>query len=287
MRTGTRDGLLLVDKPAGLTSHDVVTAARRSLGERRIGHLGTLDPFATGLLVLLIGRATRIARYLDSEPKVYAATIRFGTETDTDDRTGAPVRSAPPPDDHAIADGIAALTGPIDQTPPLYSAKKVKGRRAYAMAREGVAVELEPVRVTVHDWTLHRRRGDELEATITCSGGTYVRALARDLGRRAGSAAHLAELRRVKSGTLDVRDALPFERLPTDATSALRSPREALALPTETLDAGGVERVTHGLSVPATAPGARAALIDGEGALIAIAEREGDAWQPRVVLRGS
>ena len=207
------EGLLLVDKPAGITSHDVVLMVRRIYGERSIGHLGTLDPFATGLLVLLIGRSTRLANFIVNEPKVYEARIKFGSETDTDDSTGAVTRSADVPDSEAVDRAITALTGEIEQVPPDYSAKSVDGTRAYAAARKGAALALEPVRVRVHDWKIHDRSNDSLDVTITCGTGTYIRALARDLGRMTDSAAHLESLRRVKSGPFDVRDAFSLDRL--------------------------------------------------------------------------
>jgi tRNA pseudouridine55 synthase len=144
--------LLLVDKPAGMTSHDVVQHVRRIYGERSIGHLGTLDPFATGLLVLLLGRATRLANFLDIEPKVYEATIGFGSETDTDDSTGTVIRSAPLPAEADVRTGLKSLTGTISQIPPAYSAKSVDGTRAYDAARRGEPLELEPVEVQVHSW---------------------------------------------------------------------------------------------------------------------------------------
>ena len=207
------EGLLLLDKPPGVTSHDMVVAARRAYGERSIGHLGTLDPFATGLLVLLLGRSTRLATFIDTEPKVYEATIRFGTETDTDDATGAVVRSAPAPDPKLVSDAIAALTGTILQVPPAYSAKSVDGERAYDAARRGEPIELAPVLVAVHEWLVTGQSRDTLSATITCGGGTYVRALARDIGRSTGSAAHLETLRRTRCGQFDVRDAASLEDL--------------------------------------------------------------------------
>ena len=285
MGTPPTDGLLLVDKPAGMTSHDVVGVARRALGERRIGHAGTLDPFATGLLVLLVGRATRLLPYLEGEPKVYEATIRFGIETDTDDLTGAPIRSAPAPADADIRSALPALTGRLDQMPPSFSAKQVAGRRAYAAARLGQSLALEPVPVEVHEWRLGARRGDDLDATITCGGGTYVRALARDLGRATGSAAHLAALRRVRSGPFDVARAASVEAI-REGSVALESPLAGLpSLPVERLDDAGVGRITHGNPVPAIEIGSRAALVDAEGRLVAIAIREGDVWRPRVVLR--
>jgi tRNA pseudouridine55 synthase len=209
-------GLLLVDKPAGMTSHDVVQHVRRIYGERSIGHLGTLDPFATGLLVLLIGRATRLATFLDTEPKVYDATIRFGTETDTDDTTGTVVRSAPPPVESDVRSSLKTLTGTISQVPPAYSAKSVEGTRAYDAARRGAPLDLPAVEVTVHGWDIRELRGGTLSAVVTCSGGTYIRALARDLGRLTSSAAHLSSLRRTRVGEFDVRDAATLQTLSAD-----------------------------------------------------------------------
>ena len=206
--------MLLVDKPAGMTSHDVVQHVRRIYGERSIGHLGTLDPFATGLLVLLLGRATRLATFLDTEPKVYEAGIRFGAETDTDDFTGTVVRTALPPDKGNVRSAVKALTGTISQVPPTYSAKSVDGTRAYDAARRGEPLELAAVEVTVHSWDLLGEQGDDsLSVVITCSGGTYIRALARDLGRLTSSAAHLDSLRRTRMGVFDVRDAATLDAL--------------------------------------------------------------------------
>jgi tRNA pseudouridine55 synthase len=279
------DGILLVDKPAGMTSHDVVATTRRSLGERRVGHAGTLDPFATGLLVLLVGRATRLLPYIDGEPKVYEAVIRFGTETDTDDSTGEPTRQAGIPPREDVERAIQRLTGPIDQIPPAYSAKQVAGRRAYAAARAGEALDLAPASVTVHEWRIASWTGDDLRVTISCSGGTYIRALARDLGRLTESAAHLASLRRLRSGPFDVSDGVDIETLRA-ARPALRSPLEALgSLAIEPLDELAIDRIMHGRAVPARADGERAALVDAAGDLVAIAMRSGGEWQPRVVLR--
>lgn len=286
MRQSTTDGLLLVDKPAGMTSHDVVLAARRAFGESRIGHAGTLDPFATGLLVLLLGRATRLLPHLDGVPKEYEASIALGTETETDDLHGTVVRTAPPPSDAAIADAIVRLTGVLEQTPPAYSAKRVAGRRAYEAARAGVALELAPARVEVFAWRSVSRAGDLLHATIECGAGTYVRALARDLGRLTGSAAHLAALRRTRSGPFRVDDAVGFDAL-RDGTASLRPALDALpAVPHVLLDEPDAERVLRGIAVPRTGDAPRAALVDARnGMLLAFAEAAGDRWQPRVVMR--
>jgi tRNA pseudouridine55 synthase len=209
------EGLLLVDKPAGVTSHDVVQLVRRAYGERSIGHLGTLDPFATGLLILLIGHSTRLATFIETEPKVYRATIRFGAEMDTDDCTGTMIREADAPTSDAIHAAIPSLTGKISQVPPAFSAKSVDGVRAYDAARRGEALDLKPADVEVFGWTIDAERDGEIDVTITCGTGTYIRALARDLGRATNSAAHLTSLRRLKSGAFDVADAATFETICT------------------------------------------------------------------------
>ena len=216
------DGLLLVDKPAGMTSHDVVQLVRRAYGERSIGHLGTLDPFATGLLLLLIGHSTRLATFMVTEPKVYEATIRFGAETDTDDCTGSVIREADPPSSEAIASAIPAFTGNISQVPPAYSAKSVDGTRAYDAARQGTPIELAPVDVRVDEWTVLASRPSEIDARIACGTGTYIRALARDLGRATDSAAHLTSLRRTRSGPFDIADAITLDDIKRSAPSPLK-----------------------------------------------------------------
>lgn len=284
MANPPRDGLLLVDKPAGMTSHDVVDRARRALRTRRIGHAGTLDPFATGLLVLLVGRATRLLPYVDGEPKVYEATIRFGAETNTDDVTGEVTVTAPPPPREAVARALGSLTGEIEQVPPAFSAKQVDGRRAYVAARRGESLALPAVRVRVDSWTLHGWEGDDLHVTIACGGGTYIRALARDLGRATGSAAHLGALRRVASGRFKVGDAVSVDAIGEDA---LHAALDALpAVPHVVLDDAGRIRVGRGMTVAREHDddGDLAALLDSTGELVAIAARDGDSWQPRVVL---
>jgi len=280
-------GLLLVDKPAGITSHDVVAIVRRVVGSQRVGHTGTLDPFATGLLVVLVGRGTRLIPYIDGEPKAYDATIRFGSETDTDDATGQTTRESDVPEDAAIEVVIAKLTGAIDQVPPSYSAKKVAGTRAYAAARRGIALDLEPSRIIVHRWELGSRAGADLAARVTCSGGTYIRALARDLGRLTNSAAHLAALRRVRSGCFVVDDAYTLEQLRA-GDSKMQPLRDAIpSIPTRRLAEPELTRVLHGNAIVANGEplASRVALIDDEKALVAVAEREGDELRPKLVLR--
>ncbi len=292
-------GLLLVDKPAGITSHDVVGAVRRAVRSRRVGHAGTLDPFATGLLVVAVGPVTRLLPWIVGEPKVYLATIRFGAATDTDDATGSVVREAEVPDavahapfaDASLRQAMDALTGPLRQRPPAYSAKHVDGTRAYALARRGAVVDLPPVPVMVHGWELLGQDGTDLRVRITCGGGTYIRALARDLGEALGSAAHCATLRRERSGPLSVQEAVPYEAVTPGALAAggirLVSPVDALGpVAHEPLDAAQVAAVRQGRTVAATQPGERAALLD-RGEVVAMAERRaGGVWQPRVVLAG-
>jgi tRNA pseudouridine55 synthase len=287
----TPDGLLLVDKPAGVSSHDVVLAARRALGERRVGHGGTLDPFATGLLVLLAGRATRLLPYLPGDPKVYEAVIAFGAETDTEDFLGAVIRSATLPSRDAVMAAVPSLTGDISHVPPAYSAKHVDGRRAYARARDGQTVTLDAVDIRVDQWEMLGWAGEAGGAAgctvrVTCGGGTYVRSLARDLGRLCGSAAHLTALRRTRSGPFDVMNAATLEDLRA-GTFQLRPALDALPhLPRQALSRGDVHAVASGKQVPASVDGAEAALVNGDnGVLVALAERAGDSWQPRVVMR--
>ena len=285
VRTSAIDGVLLVDKPSGVTSHDVVAGARRALGTKRVGHTGTLDPFATGLLVLLVGRGTRLAQYVHGEPKVYDATIVFGAETTTDDPTGDVTRLAALPDADDVDRAIQSLTGPLRQTPPDYSAKQIAGRRAYAAARAGTPLALEPVQVLVHSWLIRRRTAAELEVTITCGGGTYVRALARDLGRSASSAAHLTALRRVRSGPFDVADAVSLDDLDRDGASALLPLRLAIPhLPTHVLGDDELRRVRHGNAVATRIDAPLAAVLDTDDNLVAIARIDDGMLRPCLVM---
>lgn len=204
----------MVDKPAGWTSHDVVAVARGILGERHSGHGGTLDPLATGVLPILVGPATKFVERLHTAPKVYAAAVRFGHETTTDDREGTPSGDGERPAHDTVVAALAHFRGVIQQTPPAYAAVKVGGRRAYARARAGETVELAAREVQVHRIDVARWSADDLVILlVVCSSGTYVRAIARDLGRATGSAAHLADLRRLAVGALDARSAIGIEAL--------------------------------------------------------------------------
>lgn len=216
------DGALVVDKPRGPTSHDIVDRVRRVLRTRRVGHTGTLDPFATGVLVLCVGRATRLARFLAAGEKAYRASVRLGFATTTDDATGDPLGAERPVaiDDAALRDALAGLVGTFDQVPPAFSARQVGGRRLYELARRGEAVARAATPVTVHALELVSRGPATLELDVLCSPGTYVRALARDLGERLGTGGHLVALRRTRSGAFDLSQAVSGDDL-ADAASRL------------------------------------------------------------------
>ena len=282
MAIESHEGFLLVDKPAGLSSHDVVTKVRRARGGIRGGHTGTLDPFATGLLLVALGRSTRLIRFVPSEPKVYQASILFGAATDTDDATGKVVEEGPVPDRDTVLAAIPRLTGRLEQVPPAYSARHVDGRRAYQVARTGQQPDLRPASIVVHEWDVEALGDTTLQAIISCSSGTYIRSLARDLGRLSGSVAHLASLRRTRIGPFDVRDAV----LPDDSSEApLVSATDALVGMSRQVIAGeDLTRLAQGRRVPAHEEGAHVALVDEAGALLAVGERDGTWWQPRVVI---
>ena len=291
------DGLLLVDKPAGVSSHDVVNAARRRFGERRIGHAGTLDPFATGLLVLLLGRATRLAQYVNDEPKEYVGEVLFGAETETEDLLGAVTRTAPLPTADELKAIATLFTGRISQVPPAYSAKRIEGKRAYELARSGAEVELKAVEVQIHSlsfesFTEAGGRVSSCRIRVACGGGTYIRSLARDIARAVGSAAHLTSLRRERAGVFSLGRSVPLERL-REGEGTLAPPVDALeGYPVQPLSDDEVAKVTRGIDVEARVEGKFAALVEsrGSGELVAFAERRpserGDRWQPRVVMRG-
>ncbi len=285
-------GLVVVDKPAEMTSHDVVSRLRRLLGTRRIGHAGTLDPMATGVLVCGVQRATRLLGHLPLEPKVYRGTVRLGVSTSTDDVDGEPTggHDASTVGEPAILAGIADLTGAIEQVPSAVSAVKVGGRRAYALARAGEQVTLaaRPVSVSRFD-LLELRRGDgvtDLDVLVECSGGTYVRALARDLGAALGVGGHLTALRRTRVGPFDLDVARTLDELAgTPSLSAGLDEVVATAFPHRAVDAEQVRVLGHGGGLPATGLTGTYAAIDSQGHAIALlAERDGQA-RPILVLR--
>jgi tRNA pseudouridine55 synthase len=209
------DGVLVIDKPAGPTSHDMVDRVRRALRIRRVGHTGTLDPFATGVLPLCLGKATRLARFLGAGEKVYRATVRLGFATTTDDLTGTPVSEirAVEPGETAVLEALSRLEGSYDQIPPAYSARRVGGRRLYELARRGEAGPRPAKPVVVHEIRLLGVDADRLEIEVRCSPGTYVRALARDLGADLGPGGHLTALRRTRSGSFGLDRSVPGDDL--------------------------------------------------------------------------
>jgi tRNA pseudouridine55 synthase len=278
--TPAPEGLLLVDKPSGMTSHDAVDVVRRSLGTRKVGHAGTLDPMATGLLLLGVGRATRLLRYLGELPKTYAATGRLGEETDTLDADGLIVRTAAV--DVSLAElqrVCASLVGESMQTPPAYSAVKVGGRKLYEAARGGEVLEApaRPIRVDAFDVTAFD--GRDLEARITCSGGTYVRVLVADVGRSLGCGAHLVGLRRTAIGSLRVEEARP----PGDGT--LQPVERAVQhLPSIRLDPEEARAASHGRPLGPAGILGPYAVLDPEDALVGIYRDAGPMARPEVIL---
>lgn len=300
------DGVLVVDKPQGPTSHDVVAAARRLLGERRIGHTGTLDPLATGVLPLAIGRATRLVRFFAASDKEYDATIRFGVTTDSYDITGAETsRTGAVPSRDEVARALVALTGEYLQAPPAYSAKRVGGRRAYALARREQDVELPAAPVRVDRVELTAVDGTRAHVTVTCSAGFYVRSFAHALGELVGTGACLEALRRTRAGEFALDAAIRLEDLHDPARVAGRlAPLHALlgGWPAVTLTDRGRERTAHGRELDAAdyvmagpqdppyvstdAPAAWIRLLDGAGALVAVATpgARAGSLHPAVVL---
>jgi tRNA pseudouridine55 synthase len=215
------DGVIVVDKPQGWTSHDVVNKARRIAKTKKVGHLGTLDPIATGVLPLVIGRATRLAQFYTRSDKIYEGLVRFGWSTDSYDADGAPTSEQTEAEvDPARVEGwLERFRGEFLQTPPPVSAKKVGGHRAYELARKAVAVELEPVKVHVYELTAIEVRGGAVRVRCHCSGGTYMRSIAHELGQLAGCGAHLAELRRLASGEFEIAQARTIPQLESLAAS--------------------------------------------------------------------
>jgi len=261
---------------------------RRALKVRRVGHAGTLDPFASGLLIVLVGRATRLSQFLIGLPKSYEGVVQLGSETDTDDPTGSMVRGAPAADglaDGTIAQAMAGLTGRLMQQPPAFSAKHVEGRRAHQLARRGEDVTLGAQEVTVDRFDMVERAGDRVRFAAEVSSGTYIRALARDLGRALGCGAHLAELRRTRVGSFPVEEAVKMGALENGAPE-LRAPLQAVAhLPQVELDVEFRDKAVHGQAIAAHSEARHVALVHG-GQLVAVAEPAGDLLKPRVVLEG-
>jgi len=284
-------GIVVVDKPAGWTSHDVVARMRRLLGTRKVGHGGTLDPMATGVLVVACGKATRLLTYISAHSKTYDATIRLGVSTITDDAEGEVVATtdASAVTDSQIADAVAQLTGDIQQRPSAVSAIKVAGERAYARVRAGEDVELaaRPVTVSRFDVLATRRDGGviDLDVTVDVSSGTYIRALARDLGAAAGVGGHLTALRRTSVGRFSLDDAATLEALEAQGATTRLIPLAAAAsqsLPVLTIDAKDATALGYGQRISAEGEGTAVAMSDGEA--IAIVEIADGTAKPAVVF---
>lgn len=289
-------GVLVVDKPIGLTSHDVVQIIRRGTNIRRAGHTGTLDPRASGVLVVLIGPAVRLSEYVSASDKRYQATIRLGSSTDTYDADGEVTSPTVPVDsitEEHFNEVLMRFIGTIEQVPPPYSAVKVKGRKAYEMARQGEEVDLEPRTIEVYSLEVLEWAPPEVVIDVYCSSGTYVRSLAHDLGQELGCGAHLIGLRRTKSGRFTLRDAVPLRRLQEAFTAGdwyrhLIPAAEALAdWPMVELDGDQVELVRHGHRVQAS-PGSKgwARGVSQQGDLVALMEIDPETteWQPKKVF---
>jgi tRNA pseudouridine55 synthase len=280
-------GLVIVDKPAGLTSHDVVARLRRILHTRKVGHAGTLDPMATGVLVCGVGRGTKLLGHLALDTKAYTATIRLGVTTHTDDAEGEVLTTADASDvtDAAIAAGMAALTGAIEQVPSSVSAIKVNGQRAYARVRAGEEVVLAARPVTVSEFTLLARRGADLDVEVECTSGTYVRALARDLGAALGVGGHLTALRRTRVGPFSLEHASTLEALEADPSAVVPlDAAVALAFPRRDLDAAQATDISHGRPLPATGEPGTYGVFAPDGRALALVTDKGPQARPLVVL---
>ncbi|NMO89933.1 tRNA pseudouridine(55) synthase TruB [Actinomycetospora sp. TBRC 11914] len=291
-------GLLVVDKPAGWTSHDVVGKARRLVGTRKVGHAGTLDPMATGVLVLGVERATKLLGHLALDTKTYLATIRLGAETSTDDAEGEPTGGADASGvtDAAVAAGVAALTGDIAQVPSTVSAIKVDGRRAYERARAGeeVVLEARPVHVARFDVLATRREGStvDLDVLVDCSSGTYVRALARDLGRGLGVGGHLTALRRTRVGPFTLAHARDLDTLAAQAEGEQGRAELSLdldaavdtAFPRREVDAAGADDLAHGRPLPAGGTTGTTAVFGPDGHVVGLVADERGWARPVLVL---
>lgn len=300
------DGILIIDKPAGITSHDVVARVRRVLKTKKVGHTGTLDPFATGVLVVLVGKATRLTRFLHKNEKEYEAQVQFGYETDTGDLTGARDADSGLTQEE-IAKALAAsdldkllegFRGDIKQTPPMYSAKKVDGERLYRLARKGVDIERKAVDVTISNLEVLDPRTSAgspstMRISVTCSAGTYIRTLAEDIGRAIGLGAHLTELRRIRAGRYRIDEAIPLHTLMTydSPLEYLRPAREALEdIAVFELSDERVERTKRGMSTRDLSnrfsDGQTLQMVDHAGRLIAVGcyDDSEKVVQPKMVL---
>ncbi len=279
------NGVLIIDKPGGMTSHDVVQRIRKLLKTSKVGHLGTLDPMATGVLPLCIGKATRMGQFFASSPKEYTGEIRFGFATSTYDFEGEPVGVEQPLEQsrNQVEEAIRPLIGTFDQMPPLISAKKIGGEPSYKLARRGMPIQSPAVPVQVQRFELLNFDPPLAKFHITCSAGTYVRSLAHDLGQQLGCGAHLKSLRRLRSGDFSIEQAIALD----EATAAAVIPMESLLAEYPSITVEGKteeDRVRHGNPVATAVPGGLARIFNKEGEFLAVASVESGWARPRVVL---
>lgn len=290
MSASAASGLVIIDKPAGLTSHDVVAKVRRLAGTRRVGHAGTLDPMATGVLVVGVGTATRLLGYLSGSDKAYDATIRLGIATATDDAEGIVVsrQDARAITDEQIRSAVGGFHGDIWQVPSTVSAIKVGGRRSYARVRAGEAVQLPPRLVTVRQFDLLeiRRAGDfvDVDVAVVCSSGTYVRALARDLGAALEVGGHLTALRRTRVGPYDLSHVVTLDDLAADFAVVPIAQAAAAAFPQHHVDPQTAARVGHGVPMPRLPDDGPVAVFGPDGQLLALMENRGTHAVPLAVF---
>jgi len=282
-------GLVIVDKPAGLTSHAVVGRVRRLAGTRKVGHAGTLDPMATGVLVLGVNRATRLLGHLMLTEKTYDATVRLGVVTTTDDAEGEVVATTPTDglEETAVREAFAGFLGEIEQVPSSVSAIKVDGKRAYQRVREGEQVELAARRVTVRELTVHAVRGDDVDLTVRCSSGTYIRAIARDAGQRLGVGGHLTALRRTAVGPFDLAAARTLDELTEDFALTPIATAARSAFPAYELDDQQATDVRYGRALDATLPTAGpVAVFAPDGEFLALYEQSRERARAVAVFTG-
>lgn len=278
------NGVLVLDKPGDVTSHDMVQYVRKLFKTSKVGHLGTLDPMATGVLPVCVGKATRIAQFLPSSPKEYIGEIRFGFATSTYDRQGTATGPEMPFDAAAeeVGQAMAAFLGKIEQIPPAISAKKIGGDPSYKLARRGLPVQNAPVAIEVHAFELTGFAPPVASFRVVCSPGTYVRSLAHDLGVRFGCGAHLASLRRLQSGPFRIEDAVRSEHIKSEVLIPLEN--LLTDLPMVEADPSQEDRVAHGNPIPAEGLSGLARIFNKKGKFLAVAEVESGWAHPRVVL---
>jgi tRNA pseudouridine55 synthase len=279
------DGILIIDKPQGITSHDVVKVVRKRLNTSRVGHLGTLDPMATGVLPVAVGKATRISQFIPHSPKEYEGEIRFGFATNTYDREGV-ATSEEKPLEGDVAVAMQAFKGLLDQVPPPFSAKKIGGIPAYDLARKNKSIDMAPVRVEIREFDLLKLEPPFMRFRVVCSPGTYIRSLAHDLGQRLGCGAHLTALRRTRSGNFQIESSVDLEQISADAVIVLDQLMDFM--PKIQVTGADETRVVHGNSILLPAGGEHLAplarIFNKEGLFIAIAAVERGWVHPRLVL---